>query len=152
MRHLLFSVFFLLLVVFAGCSGNVKVGGTVTFEDGSPLECGTIAFTNGANQARSDIGKDGKYVLGTLTDKDGIAQGEYIVYITGAETVTPNPKNETTSFYTPLVDPKFTSDKTSPLKIKIDKEQTYDVKIEKAKGKDAAPQERSNGFATPIPL
>jgi hypothetical protein len=45
------------------------------------LPLGTIGFTDGKIQARSDIDADGKYTLGFLSAGDGLPKGVYKIYI-----------------------------------------------------------------------
>ncbi|MDR0869734.1 MAG: hypothetical protein LBN39_02980 [Planctomycetaceae bacterium] len=139
-----------LLLVLTGCGDNIPLGGTVTFsDDGSPLEVGTIAFASGQMQARGDIGTGGKYDLGTLKVGDGLPPGDYKVYITGAEatekgkTVGQGEHQSTLNKVTQLIDPKYTSVDKTPLTAKVDAStKQIDFKVDRAKGKDAAPQER----------
>jgi hypothetical protein len=150
-------LFVLSIICVSGCSRNLDVSGTVVFEDGSPLEVGTVAFTDGVQQSRSNIGRGGKFTLGMLSDKDGIKPGTYKVYISGAESVkeektTTKSSDSSTGeevdvvvtkrFYTPLVDPKFTTPDETPLSFEIDKNTKLEIIIEKAKGDDALPRER----------
>jgi hypothetical protein len=133
----------LVFIFFFGCGDNVSLGGKVTYsDDGTPLENGTIAFTNGTIQARGEVGKDGAYNLGTLKVGDGLPPGSYKVYISGAEKIEPG-KTPTTQLISRLIDPKYASPDTTPLTAKVDvSTRTLDFKVDKAKGKDAVPQER----------
>ncbi|MDR1383394.1 MAG: hypothetical protein LBJ67_06055, partial [Planctomycetaceae bacterium] len=82
MKHILILVTLLVSATFIGCSGNVPLGGRITFTDnGEPLPEGTIGFVSGTNQARGDIDKDGKYTLGFQSAGNGLPKGEYKVYI-----------------------------------------------------------------------
>lgn len=144
------SLFVLSAIFFTGCGDNVPLGGTVTFsDDGSPLEVGTIAFTNGTMQARGDIGAGGKYDLGTLKVGDGLPPGDYKVYITGAEkteagkTIGTGEYQSTLNKITQLIDPKYSSADKTPLTAKVDAStKQIDFKVDRATGRDAAPQER----------
>lgn len=115
----------LAFLVFVGCSGNVKSGGTVVFsDDGSPVPCGTICFATDTFLARGDI-VDGKFTLGSESEKDGLPPGEYRVYFSAVEEaidegeadengVKPEPT------YVSLIDLKYLSADTSGLTQKID--------------------------------
>ena len=138
------------LAVLVGCgTDNVPFGGTVTFsDDGAPLEVGTVAFTNGVQQARGDLGPGGKFDLGFVKASDGLPKGTYTVYITGAmkqeERVVANAR-EGEKFWTEtrLIDPKYEDPAKSGLTVTVDgKEKTFDIKVDRAKGKDALPQDR----------
>ncbi|MDR1385356.1 MAG: hypothetical protein LBJ67_16135 [Planctomycetaceae bacterium] len=142
-RQNFFLLIGLLFLFFSGCGRNVPLGGKITYsDDGMPLECGTIAFTNGTMQARGDIGKDGTYNLGTLKVGDGLPPGDYKVYISGAEKIEQG-KTPTAQLISRLIDPKYASPETSPLTAKVDDStKSLNFKVDKAKGKDAVPQER----------
>ena len=125
------------------------MGGTVTFsDDGTPLEKGTVAFSNGQHQARGDIGSGGKYTLGFLNANDGLPKGTYDVYITDAvlreERTVPGARAGA-KFWTEtrLIDPKYEDPKKSGLSITVDgKEKTFDFKVDRPTGADALPQNR----------
>ncbi|MDR0611771.1 MAG: hypothetical protein LBG58_16820 [Planctomycetaceae bacterium] len=151
MKHITFLLLLFSVLMFTGCgSGNVPLGGTVTFsDDGTPLECGTIAFTNGTMQARGDIGPGGKYNLGTLKPNDGLPLGNYKVYITGAETRTDGTtvgegeNKSTLNVVIQLIDSKYRSIEKTPLTAKVDAStKVLDFTVDRAKGNDAKPQER----------
>ena len=78
-------VFFILGLTAVGCSWNPSLRGTVTYEDGTPLDRGIVYFASGNILARGAIQRDGTYVVGTDGQKDGLPRGEYKVYILGAE-------------------------------------------------------------------
>jgi hypothetical protein len=126
-----------------GCSKMVPVGGTVTFEDGTPLEVGTIIFTDGKYQGRSEIRPGGKFTIGMLSEADGLTRGEYKIYIVDAGTVAPSPKGGVWELYTPLIASKFTLPDKTPITVNIDTaNRTLNIKVERATGADAKPVER----------
>ena len=139
-----------ILTAIAGCgTNNVPFGGTVTFsDDGTPLEVGTVAFTNGVQQARGDLGPGGKFDLGFVKVSDGLPKGTYTVYITGAvkqeERVAANARpGEKFWTETRLIAPKYNSPDTSGLTVTVDgTTRTFDIKVDRATGKDALPQDR----------
>ncbi|MDR3109276.1 MAG: hypothetical protein LBU65_06255 [Planctomycetaceae bacterium] len=144
MKHLLIITLFVSLSLI-GCSGNVPMGGRVTFEDnGEPLTEGTIGFVSGTNQARGDIDKDGKYTLGFQSEGNGLPKGEYKVYIQAVrvELQTGTAKDAygepviTGRKETPLIATKYANADTSGLTITVDgKTKTFDIKVERYGGK-----------------
>ena len=81
------KIFFLFLLIttitiFVGCSNNVPLRGKVTFsDDGMPLPSGLVRFENETIISKGMIGSDGTYVLGTMSEKDGIPKGTYRVAV-----------------------------------------------------------------------
>jgi hypothetical protein len=134
----LFLIFCLGMFVVAsvGCSSNVSVSGKVTFsDDNSAVPFGIICFDNGTFLARGSI-KDGTYVMGSVSETDGIPPGEYRVYFIGTDAVVgyrsaqsgeePDPK------YAPFVAQQFLSASTSGLTAKIDGKTTnLDFKVDR---------------------
>ncbi|MGL4594190.1 MAG: hypothetical protein ACRCUY_05625 [Thermoguttaceae bacterium] len=86
-KNKLFALFslYLLLVAAVGCGKNVRLGGRVTFDDGTPLNFGTVAFVTETYQAEGVIQSDGTYILGSTYENDGLAPGIYKVFILGSE-------------------------------------------------------------------
>ena len=121
------------IVIVSGCgNGNVRL---VTYSDnGEPLEVGTVALTNGAIQARGEIGKDGKYVIGSLAAGDGLPPGEYKVYVAGAVKLLSEPKEDEIVETAPLIDEKFTTPNTSGLTLNVDAStRKFDFQVDRAK-------------------
>lgn len=84
MTRVLFPALFVFLSI--GCSGNVRFGGKVAFEDdGTPLSTGTVIFTTATFQAEGRLQEDGSYQLGSLRESDGLPPGNYAVFIKGAK-------------------------------------------------------------------
>lgn len=111
MKRILKLIFVLFFAVFliTGCSGNVQLGGTVTYEDGTPLTVGSVVFSTNSFMASGNIDSQGKYRMGSLAVKDGLPKGTYKVYITGAE-------EELSMFLTySLIDPKYDNYSSTPL-------------------------------------
>ena len=129
------SLFFIIsvgLVCALGCSNKVQVSGKVVFEDGTPLNTGTVVFDNGREQAKGAISEDGTYRLSSMANNDGIKPGEYGVYITGAlgfrtspdavsPTTVPRPDN--------LIDVRFTSRQTSGLSCTVKGKTVFDIEV-----------------------
>jgi hypothetical protein len=121
--------FFALLLVclcFSGCGGNghIKVTGTATYEDGTPLPKGTITISDDKSQYTGDI-KNGKFVMGGLAPGSGMPSGNYKVYVSNC--FDESGKNLVKDIYT-------TADQT-PLTLEVVKGKTppLDLKFEKAK-------------------
>ena len=148
----------LFIVVAIGCGkGFVGMSGRVTYSDtGEPLEKGTVAFTDGSILARGDIGKDGRYVIGSLAAGDGLPPGTYQVFIAGAVNALeetplsapelPKPGERgpagrgsmppVAPTLIPLIDQKYTTPQTSGLTLEVtSKTRTFDFTVDRAKTK-----------------
>ena len=102
----------LLLLGLGGCGGsNEQLSGKVTFEDGKPLELGTVSFLREGFLARGDIQPDGSYTVGSISSDDGLPPGEYRVFIDGAVVEDLSTPDGVRS----LVDKKMTDPETSVL-------------------------------------
>jgi len=144
------SLFALLVLAgVSGCgNGLVPLRGTITFsDDGSPLTMGIILFDNGNTTAKGIIKPDGTYVVGSLTQNDGLAPGLYQVSIQ-AMVAAPSgtapmmqqpagmgPATATAPMPPPpvsLVAPKYNSARTSGLECNVDKStKTYDIVVDR---------------------
>ena len=104
-----------------GCGPNAGLGGKVTFsDDGSPLAVGSVVFLKGSLISRGDLQPNGTYVVGSLSDKDGLTPGTYMVYVFGADKVIiPPGKTEDDAYFEPLIDMKFTQAESSGLTIDV---------------------------------
>jgi hypothetical protein len=75
----------LLLTGVTGCGGGNPVTGKVTFEDGSPLDRGTVAAEkregDASVSAQGTIQPDGTYSLGTKKPGSGVPAGHYRVLV-----------------------------------------------------------------------
>ncbi len=120
-----------------GCgNGFVGMSGRVTYSDnGEPLETGTVTFTADMFQARGDIKEDGKYVIGSLRDNDGLPPGTYTVFISNAERSSGAQDGSTTTpVKTPLIDAKYTKLETSELRVTVDKNtKKFDFTVDRKK-------------------
>lgn len=108
----------LALLMMTGCGDKVGLGGKVTFEDGSPLATGTVCFETDTYLARGTLKPDGTFVVGSLSEKDGLPAGTYRVYISGAEKEVGQDK-EGMPIYEPLIDDSFASGTTSGLSVTV---------------------------------
>ncbi|MDR0608717.1 MAG: hypothetical protein LBG58_01235 [Planctomycetaceae bacterium] len=126
MRHLTIVVTFVVaLLCIAGCSGNVGLSGRVSFPDGSPLTVGEVYFETDTFLAHGSIGKDGRYVLGSLGEKDGLPPGTYRVSIVGAM----EGESRETARY--LIDEKYKDGRTSGLTCTVSGSTTFDITVTK---------------------
>lgn len=133
MKHHTILLFFILLFC-AGCNGNVRLSGKVTFsDDGSPVYPCTVVFTQGNFVAQGNqMDPDGTYVVGSLEVNDGLPKGEYQVHITGAEDARLN--RDGTNTYTSRIDSKYRNPETSGLKFTVDgKTHTFDIQLDRAR-------------------
>ena len=72
------SCIVLAFVLVSGCgSGDMKVEGTVTLPDGSPLTKGMMMFDNGKTSVVGNLDAQGKFVLYQLQPGDGVPPGNY---------------------------------------------------------------------------
>jgi hypothetical protein len=132
---------FVTITIISGCGQNVPLSGRITFSDtGEPLPLGTIGFTDGKIQARSDIDADGKYTLGFLSAGDGLPKGEYKIYIqavrvemqTGPDTDGDGQPDIIDRKEIPLIAQKYASPESSGLTFTADgKTKTFDITVEK---------------------
>ena len=138
MKHFITII---ILITLCGCSKNVPLSGRITFEDnGEPLTMGTIAFVQGAHQARSEIDSDGRYKLGFEKDGDGLPPGEYQIYIQAVQVETAmDPANEDgiseeiILSVTPLIADRYKNPETSGLSFIADgKSKTFDIQVERS--------------------
>ena len=71
------------LCLLCGCSDKVPLSGKVTFsDDGSPLTVGTVCFETDNFIAYGRVKPDGTYVIGSLSETDGLPHGNYRIFIT----------------------------------------------------------------------
>ena len=132
------SALILLLLFAVGCGGNVAVTGKVTFQDGTPLESGTVFFESTELSARGYILSGGVYSLETGEQK-GIPPGTYRVSIGGYEpTVVPAPIGpdglpagmaRIVPAVIPIAD-KFLSAETSGLVCEVKRRTKFDITVE----------------------
>lgn len=118
-----------LLVAFIGCGGAVgpKATGKVTWEDGTPVTEGEVAFEGDKNAYYGTIKPDGSYSMGALKDGQGVPPGTYKVAICVGETQLRAKSGKM------LFDPKFNSSATSglTLEVKSGQDNKLDIKLPK---------------------
>ncbi|MDR0337691.1 MAG: carboxypeptidase-like regulatory domain-containing protein [Planctomycetaceae bacterium] len=123
-----YFIFVLLCLALSGCgNGFIPVHGKVTFEDGSPLTQGGIAFSTATFMADGKIQADGSFTLTSSKPGDGLPPGNYTVTISASKT-----DDKERTIY--LVDPKFGDVTTSPLTAEVSGNQKiFDFQVSKPK-------------------
>lgn len=114
MRRRQFCAMILTCLVVAGCGGQgfVPAGGKVTFDDGTPVGGGGIAFQTSTFMADGQINADGTFTLSSLGPGDGLPPGTYKVTVGWTE----NDANERTIY---RVDPIFGDPDTTTLTAEV---------------------------------
>jgi hypothetical protein len=127
---------YLFVSVFTGCGNNLcSLRGKVVFsDDGTPLPCGIVMFDNEQTRSQGKVNPDGTYIVGTLSNSDGIPAGIYKVSITGTykppENTASNDMDVSQS--ESLIDAKYANSSTSGLTITVDsKTKVFDIKVDR---------------------
>ena len=123
-----FAILVLFLVLFPGCADKVKISGTVTFEDGEPLQCGqvTLRAPNGTTYY-GYLDKNGSYSPGEHRDGQPIPAGTYTVWVSGTDYSDENFVVHQT------VDAKYTSPDVTPLSFELKRggQKIFDFTVER---------------------
>ncbi|MDR3181626.1 MAG: hypothetical protein LBT89_01695 [Planctomycetaceae bacterium] len=127
-----------LLLLAAGCSGGIKISGTVTYEeDGSPVKSGTVTFS-GTQGNFTGVITNGKYATGNVRSVGGIPEGSYKVFFSGIADAeyTKVDKGGVMDWETKvtyLITPEYTSAATTPISFDVVKggAKTFDIKVRK---------------------
>ena len=120
MKTKMFYVVILVCLIFTGCGGHgfVPASGKVTFDDGTLVTGGGIAFVTETFMADGKINSDGTFTLSSLKPGDGLPPGTYKVTIGWTETTgAVGPNMKTTNF----IDPLFANVKTTTLTAEVTK-------------------------------
>jgi hypothetical protein len=124
--------------MFTACgSGLCSLRGKVTFsDDGTPLSCGTVLFENESTRSKGKVNTDGTYIVGTLSNTDGIPPGTYKVSV--IETYKPVENAGSGNMDVPqsesLIDAKYADASTSGLIITVDsKTKVFDIHVDRPK-------------------
>lgn len=117
------------LVLFsAGCDGLCAVSGKVTFEDATPLTKGAVTFQSSSYVTKGTLDQSGNYSL-------KVPPGEYTVYIPFASlldtTFVPPADDPDAARYISLIDEKFVSASSSPLKCSVESRKRFDIVVER---------------------
>jgi len=130
MKRVIIPLYVFVLFSIVGCGTNVSMKGKVTFEDGTPLTMGMVIVENQSTMARGEIQSNGSYVIGSLSKRDGLAPGEYKVYITGAaKEIGTKPNGDPLREL--LIEQKYTLPDSSELSVNIQKATTYNITVTK---------------------
>jgi hypothetical protein len=129
MRHARLLTLFVIVLLAAGCgTGRYPVTGQVVYEDGTPLNEGTVVAEmedkEGRVMAQGNIQPDGKFDWGTKRPGDGARPGKYRV------AVLPRALGDAhrAQGMKPAVDRKFTSMERSGIAFEV-KEGRNELKI-----------------------
>jgi hypothetical protein len=117
-----------LMAFFVGCGNKfVPFGGTVTTTDGKPYTKGYVIFSNGQYSARGKLQSDGKYVLDSLGEGDGLAPGTYRIYLSAFQE---NVGTDNEPVYVSDIDLKYEDPDTSGLSCEVTKDGHFDFVVE----------------------
>ncbi len=122
----------------AGCGNNIKVGGKVTFPDGTPLHTGTVIFETASHQFVGYIQPDGTYTVSGMKIGDGLPAGIYQIAVTGTSVYefipSKNPNSDTAGqeIEKRIVDQKYESPSTSGLTFEVTpNDRVFNITVEK---------------------
>ena len=131
MKKYTFLICLLICLVAVGCSGNKRLVGKVTFDDGEPAPNGMVIFRTDTFVSKGEIQPDGSYRMGSERENNGIPPGEYQVYVTS---ISAPPPPGVFGPPTPLCDPKYENSETSGLTCKIPAPgNRFDFRVERRK-------------------
>lgn len=122
------------LLLAAGCnSGRNSVSGTVTYEDGSPVESGIVvgrATIDGKSVSVQGTIKNGGFSWGGAREGDGAAPGHYEVVVMPPSLS----EHELSQGVQPAVDSKFTKFESSGLSFDVkDGKNEFPIKVTRPK-------------------
>ena len=132
-----FAVFPMTVVFLAGCnSGRCTVTGTVTYEDGTPVESGSVigeATVDGKLVAVQGTIKNGAFSWGGAREGDGALPGHYNVIVVPVSLS----EYQLSQGMTSAIDGKYTKYETSDLSFDV-KEGRNEFNIKVARPKPRA--------------
>lgn len=141
---IILQLFWLVILLSAGCSDRVHVSGKVLLQSGEPITKGLVVFENEKLSGISDIKTDGSYSIGLIKPGEGIPPGTYNIAIQATGTMggvksdmgdisSNNPPEVIPE--TSQVDMKYTLSRTSGLSIIIEagKSITHDIIVDPPK-------------------
>jgi len=133
MKTIKFVLGILVVMVLSGCGGGLyPVQGTVSYENGAPVEEGTIVgeavIESKTVMAQSNISKDGKFSWGMNKPGDGALPGTYKVIVL-PRTLS---EAEQSRGSMPAVDRKYSNYESSGITFEVKGQQNvFDVKVQK---------------------
>ena len=139
MKKINLALFALSFILCVGCSGNVKLSGTVSYsDDNAPVESGMVYFVSqdGKFSAHGNI-QNGEFTVSSVKENDGLPKGTYDVYFSGTEKVVKEgktlPNGDTTEPETaPAIDAKYMSASTSGITQTVDgSTKTVEYKVDR---------------------
>jgi hypothetical protein len=130
--QILFAILFVLFL-FSGCGNYVQFGGKVTDSNGQPYTKGYIVFSNGQVYSRGKLQSDGTYKLDSLKNGDGLAPGQYQVYLSGHHEYVDSPNG---ILAVSDIDVKYESASTSGLSCEVTRGGHFDFTVELKENKN----------------
>jgi hypothetical protein len=134
-----FAAIIVLMILVTGCSNQIKIYGTVKFDDGEPVTEGTVNFrAENGNTFTALIHENGKYAPGHLSDGDGIPAGKYQVWLAGTEKKVPRLSSKGNDYdlfdLIEVVHPKYTSRQPDGLTVEVNSSaaRKFDITVERA--------------------
>jgi hypothetical protein len=130
-----------LSVVMCGCTGGrYKVTGKVTYEDGTPVEAGTIIAEATINDQpvslQGNIAKDGRFTLGSAKPGDGALPGTYQVLVLPPTLA----DDKIAAGELPAIDGKYGKFETSGLTLTVKPERNeFNITVSRPKPKTTPP-------------
>ena len=123
------------LVVTAGCGGGTSAGaeasGVLTL-DGSPLAGAGIAFYPTSDTGSGAFAKcddNGEFTVKTAGSVSGLAPGEYVVVIEGADDLDEEEGITEVTIGGKVIPEKYLSEKTSDIKISVSESEENELEI-----------------------
>src|SRR5262245_15251401 len=131
----------LILALVAGCgSGRCTVTGTVTYEDGTPVESGSVigeATVDGKLVAVQGTIKNGTFTWGGAKEGDGALPGVYKVIVMPISLS----EYQLAQGMTPAVDGKYSKYETSGLSFEVKQgKNEFNIKVTKPKRREQQPR------------
>jgi len=132
MKHFLPFLFLLLCVPLTGCGdGALRVSGTISFPDNSPLTAGAVIFSSSAHTGQGALDANGRYSM-------SLPPGNYKVHIAYAsvpdKTFVPPADDPDAVRHIFLIHSSFASVDTTPLACDVTKSGTHNFTVEKPEG------------------
>lgn len=120
----------ILLAVVFGCGKRDRfpVAGKVIFADGTPLAVGRVVVEyEDGKMASGRIKPDGGFIIGSLSESDGMKAGTYRVAIKDAL----SPKSEDSSEFETLIHSRFADRMKSGLTFTVPEQSFWNIVVER---------------------